>query len=409
VSAAAALAAREALAILGGPKTRRAPMPGRFAMGPAEVGAIHQVLEYYRERGLDPGYQGPFEKLYTDAFAALMGGGYADAVATGTAALYCAIAALGLPADSEVLCSPITDPGTLGAIILNGLTPRLVDAAPGSYNTGFKEIGPRIRPGVSALVLVHSIGQAAQDTDDVIALARSCGIKVIEDCSQSHGARIKGKPVGSFGDIAAFSAMYRKAHIAGPSGGVVYSQDLDLFRLALAHADRGKPRWRADLDDRDPAGYLFPALNLHTDEISCAIGAASIGRLGETIARRIAFVADFAERLLERSELCRPYAFSPGDSPFVLPVIVDVGRLSCSKREFALAVEAEGIGLSPHYNYLARDWEWLQPYLADEFYTWNAKETLDRSFNLYLNENYGEQEAEDAVAAICKVERHFRR
>jgi len=397
------------LAIYGGEKTRVAPMPPREAFGEAEIGMVHRALDYYRDRKADPGYQGPFEKLYTDAFVEFMGGGYADAVATGTAAIYVAIAALDLPPHSEVLCSPITDPGTLSAIILNGLTPRMVDSAPGTYNVGIDQVIPRMGPLVSAMMLVHSVGQAVPGVDHIVAFARMNDVKVIEDCSQSHGAQTSGKQVGSFGDVAAFSAMYRKAHTAGPSGGVVYSQDLDLFHLALAHADRGKPRWRGDFDDRDPTNNLFPALNLHTDEISCAIGIASLGRIKDTISRRLDFTMAFAARLVERSELCRPYPVGPGDSPFVFPVIVDTDRLTCTKKEFALAVEAEGIGLSPHYHYLARDWKWLPQHLADDFDTPVARSMLDHSFNLYLNENYGDQEVEDTVAAIVKAERYYRK
>jgi dTDP-4-amino-4,6-dideoxygalactose transaminase len=397
------------LAVHGGEKLRRDPMPPRVALGPAEAEMVQQVLAYYREQKVDPGYQGPFEKLYTDAFVAFMGGGYADAVATGTAALYVSIAALALPKGSEILVSSITDPGTLSAIILNGFKPRLLDARPDGYNTGVAEVLARIGPEVSALVLVHSIGQAVQEIEEIVAEAHKRDIKVIEDCSQSHGARVGGKPVGAFGDIGAFSTMYRKAHMTGPSGGVVYSRDLDMFRQALAHADRGKPRWRDDFDERDPTNNLFPALNHHTDEISCAIGVASLARINDTIVRRMSFVTDFAERLLERSEVCRPYAYTPADSPFVFPVIVDTDKLDCTKREFALAVRAEGIDLSPHYNYLAYDWKWLKPHLADGFEPVNARRFLDSSFNLYLNENYGEREAEDAANAIVKVERHYRR
>ncbi len=397
------------LAIHGGEKLRKDPMPPRQALGPAELDMIQQVLNYYREQKVDPGYQGPFEKLYTDAFVEFMGGGYADAVSTGTAALYVSLAALDLPKGSEVLVSPITDPGTLSAIILNGLKPRLVDARPDSYNTDTAQVVARMGPNVSGLVLVHSIGQAVQGVEEIVAEARKRNIKVLEDCSQSHGARVMGKPVGTFGDIGAFSTMYRKAHMTGPTGGVVYSRDLDLFRLALAHADRGKPRWRDDFDDRNPTDNLFPALNHHTDEISCAIGVASLGRVQDTIVRRLSFVTDFAERLLDRSAVCEPYAYTPADSPFVFPVIVDTDKLDCSKREFALAVRAEGIDLSPHYNYLAYDWKWLKPHLADDFEPVTARRFLERSFNLYLNENYGEREAEDAVNAIVKVEGHYRR
>ncbi len=399
----------ETLAIFGGRPVRSKPMPPRRALGDDEVAAIHDVIEYYRERGLDPGYQGEFEKRYTDAFVAMMGGGYADAVATGTAALFLAVAALGLPEGSEVIVSPITDPGTLAAIILNRLTPRLADATPGRYCMGVEQFVARITPGVRAVMVVHSIGQPVADIAAIVKEAHARGIRVIEDCSQSHGAKVLGRPVGTFGDIAAFSAMYRKAHIAGGSGGIVYSQDRDLARRALAHADRGKPRWLPEFKDTDPTGFLFPALNLHTDEISCGIGLVSLKRLQDTIMRRLVFVAEVSGRIRDRCSICQPYGYSPSDSPFVYPVIVDTSRITCPKLEFANAVLSEGIGLNPDYRYVVADWPWVKPYLADDYDTPNARHIRDTSFNLFLNENYGLSEASDCAAAVVKVERHYMR
>src|SRR5262249_60313236 len=101
----------------------------------------------------------------------------------------------------------------------------------------------------------------------MVESAQGREIREREDCSGAFCARHKAKPVGTFGDIAAFSTMYRKAHMTGPSGGLVYSTNLDIFRSALTHSDRGKPRWRDDFDDRNPSTYLAPALNHHTDEI----------------------------------------------------------------------------------------------------------------------------------------------
>jgi perosamine synthetase len=394
------------LAIHGGEPVRTRPMPPRLALGDGEVRLIQEAIAFYRAQKTDPGYQGHFEKRYTDDFVALMGGGYADAVATGTAALYVAIAALDLPKGSEVLVSPITDPGTLSAIVLNGFTPRLVDSKPDSYNIGLEQFLSRVTPEVCAAVVVHSIGQACE-IDKIAAAAGERGIKILEDCSQAHGAKLSGKPVGAFGDIAAFSTMYRKAHISGAAGGIVYTRNLELFRRALAHADRGKPRWKPDFDDRNPATYLFPALNLHTDEISCAIGLSSLSRLTNTIVRRLTFVADLSARLIDEAVVCQPYGYSPSDSPFIYPIVVDPARISCSTTEFAKAVEKEGIGLNPHYEYVVADWPFLKPYLADGFDTPNARAIRDRTFCLYLNENYGEQEAADVATAILKVERYF--
>jgi perosamine synthetase len=399
-------ARNEALAIDGGQPVRQTRMPPRLALGDEEVRMIQEVIAYYRERQLDPGYQGPFEKLYTDAFVAMMGGGYADAVATGTASLFVALAALDLPKGSEVLISPITDPGSLSAIILNGFKPRLCDSKPDSYNIGVEQVVERLGPNVSAICVVHAAGQAVE-VNKIVAEAHARGIRVLEDPSQAHGAKIMGRPVGTFGDIAAFSTMYRKAHMTGPSGGIIYCRDLELYRRVLAHADRGKPRWREDFSDRDPSTYLFPALNHHTDEISCAIGIASLGRLDATIMRRLSYVSDVVAGLAEHARVCRPYPYSPADSPFFYPVIVDTDRISCSKIEFAEAVLKEGIDLNPHYRFVVDEWPWVQPYLADAFKTENARSIRDRSFCLYLNENYGETEANDTVEAILKVERHF--
>ncbi len=408
VKTSTSLANTAPLAIYGGEPVRKTPMPPRLGLGEDERRMVLEVLDYYAERKVDPGYQGAFEKIYTDAFVEMMGGGYADAVATGTAALYIAVAALNLPKGSEVIVSPITDPGTLSAVVLNGLKPRLVDSKPDSYNVGPEQFAERITPNVSAAIIVHSAGYAAE-IDKIVEIAHARGIKVIEDCSQSHFAKHKAKPVGTFGDIAAFSTMYRKAHSTGPSGGLVYSRDLELFRSALVHSDRGKPRWRDDFDDRNPSTYLAPALNHHTDEISCAIGYASLKRLPSTIVSRLAFVSDFVARLYDASNVCQAYRFMPTSSPFFYPVVIDVEAITCSKIEFAEAVRAEGIDLNPHYKYVVCEWPFIRPYLADDFDTPNARSIRDRSFNLYLNEKYGEQESRDCVKAIVKVEKHFKK
>lgn len=367
---------------------------------------LQEAIAFYQSHEIDPGYQGHFERHYTDSFVAMMGGGYADAVATGTAALYVAIAALELEEGAEILVSPITDPGTLSAIILNRLTPRLIDSKPDSYNVGFEQFQARVTKETRAAVLVHSLGQATA-IEEIVAMARERGIVVLEDCSQAHGATVKGRQVGTFGHVAAFSTMYRKAHITGGSGGVVYSRDGELFRRALAHADRGKPRWLPDFDDRNPNTFLFPALNLHTDELSCAIGLASLQRLGDSIVSRLAFVSSLTASLRDHSKVCRPYGYSPADSPFLYPIFVDPERIACTVYDFAQAVLAEGIALNPCYQYLVADWPWVKPYLGDDFDTRNSRSARDRSFCLYLNERYGDCEAEDIAAAILAVEQHY--
>jgi perosamine synthetase len=396
------------LAVTGGPKTRTEPMPPRMAFGGDEFpAAVEEVFAHYRARKADFGYQDTFERLYTDAFVRYMEvDGYADAVNTGTAALFVAIAALQLPAGSEVLVSPITDPGTINAIILNGLRPRLVDSSPGSYNVGVAEIEPRIGDQTRAMVIVHAAGKPAP-IDEIVRLARERGLLVVEDCSQAHGSRWEGHRIGTFGDIAAFSTMYRKAHATGSCGGVIFTRSQERYNLVRAYADRGKPFWQDGFNDKDPTTFLFPALNFNIDEISCAIGLKSLERLETTRQRRIAFLEAFNDALRQASEVCTPSSVSTDDSPFFHPIFVDPRRLTCSVRDFANAVRSEGIDVNPHYDYVVCEWPYVRPYLADEFECRNAIECRDNSFNLLLNENYGEQEVRDIVRAIVKVEKAY--
>lgn len=382
-------------------------MPQRGAFGETEVALLQEAVAYYRERDEDPPYQGVYETRFCAAFVAMMGGrGYADAVATGTAACFIALAALELPKGSEVILSPVTDSGPLNAILHLGLTPVIADAMPGSYNIGVGQFLDALNANTSALFAVHAAGEPLE-IDLIVAEAHKRGIKVVEDCSQAPGALCHGQRVGTFGDIAAFSTMYRKSLHSGGSGGIVYTQDLDLYRRAIAHADRGKPVWRTDIDLRNPGFALFPALNFNTDELSCAIGIASLARLGAAIDQRVAFLAQLVEQLHLHSRVCRPYNFHTGFSPFYFPIFVDTSRITCSKETFAQAVQAEGIDLAPHYGCVVSSWDYARPFIRQPCATPNAIETRDHSFNLFLNERYGHREVEDIVCAIEKVENYY--
>jgi len=370
----------------------------RNAIGDAEKRAITECLCWHAIRGLDPGYQGEFERRYCAAFAHYHGGGFADAVATGTAALFVAIKALDLPVGSEILCSPIADPGVLSAIILAGHRPRLVDNKSGkSFALSLHEIRSAL-PRVSAVLLIHPFGRVADRTEFIALECFRSGVPLIEDCSQSHGARRGGKLAGTFGTIAAFSTMHRKAHITGGCGGVMYTQDETLYRRALAHADRGKPSWLPGFNDRDPRQFLFPALNLHSNELSCAIGLASLARLDETRQRRMQFVSALAGRL-PRAFTLEP--FTADDSPFVVPLWLPAGA---DKPDLSQRLSREGIGHNASYEaYLAIDWPWLKPYLARaQEDTPNARDALQRTIMLYVNEQYDADMAERIARVLSE-------
>lgn len=400
----------ETLAIHGGTPVRTRRMPPRLAfVGEADMQVLDEFLAHYRGRQADFGYQDTYERRYTEAFVRALGvDGFADAVSTGTTALYVALAALQLPRGSQVLVSPVTDPGTVSAVILNNLVPVLFDSASGTPNAGVAEVEDRLGPDVRAIVLVHAAGRAAE-VGPIARLAKARGVLLVEDCSQAHGATFDGAQVGTFGDVAAFSTMYRKAHATGGCGGVTFARTEDWYHRLRAHADRGKPFWQPGFDDKDPTTFLHPALNFNLDELSCAIGLRSLDKLPGTIRSRVAFLDRLRDGIAAGTRTCIGTPISGADSPFYYPIRVDTTGLSCTKQEFALAVRAEGIDLNHDYRYVVSEWPWVRPYLAGSAETPNATDWRERHFNILFNEHFTGAEAEDIVTAIAKVERVFLR
>jgi dTDP-4-amino-4,6-dideoxygalactose transaminase len=369
------------------------PAPPRRLFGEEELRAVREVFRHSWKTRVDFGYQGEFERRYTDAFTAYQGGGYADAVATGTAAVFVAVAALELPAGSHVLCSPITDPGTVSAIILNGHKVVIMDSMPGSYNSGPDQFMAAITPETRAVVLVHAAGKAAP-VDRIVALARARGIRVVEDCSQAHGASLGGKKVGTFGDIAAFSTMYRKAHATGGCGGVVYTRDRSLYWKGRSYADRGKPFGKEPFDEKDVRFFRFPALNLNLDEVSCAIGEVTLRKLDETRRRRMNFANRFGMELAKMAPDLRAETFTEEDSPFFLTVHVRPGG-KFTVSQAAEFLQSKGYSVNPCYRYLLAEWPWLKKFLVNSsccsetnacFCSGNAKGMRDQSCNILFNE-----------------------
>lgn len=397
------------LALYGGSPAISAPFPARKAFGPGEEQAVLAVLDYYRERDEDPCYRGPFEAQLCGAFSDYMGGGYSVAVATGTASVYVALAALELPAGSEVIISPVTDAGPLNSIIMQNLVPVVADAAPDSFNTSWPQIEKKLTEKTRCIMLVHCGGLPVADTDVIVAQARARGIKVLEDCAQAPGAKLNGQLVGTFGDIMATSTMYRK-NIASPgSGGLVFCRDQDLYHSALAHSDRGKPLWSDEYVERNPAQHLFPALNWNTNDFSCAVTLASLQRLDQTITDRTRAMTQLREAINSHSDICNISAWQGDPSPFFIQVKVDTSRLNVDKLEYCRALVAEGVPMNPDYKFLVADWHWSHEHFTQQPVTTpNATHTRDTSFNLYVNENYDASHVSMIVAAITKVDRCFR-
>lgn len=376
--------------------------PPRLAYPKKEVmPIIEEVFDFYNKQGLDPGYQGEFEKRYTDKLVDFMGSsGYADAVSSGTAAVYVALKSLELTSDSIVLVSPVTDPGTINAIILAGLIPKLVDSKKNSYNTSLQEIKHRYDDDCKALVVVHIGGIITEDMNQIKSFCDANDLFLVEDCAQSHGAiNADGFKAGSFGDISVFSTMYRKNHSTGGCGGVVYTKDFEKYKLIRAYADRGKPFFDDNFDEKNPSSFMFPALNFNLDEISCALGIYSLSKLEEINYKRRVFIEKLSVKLNKNNYICKIVDIKKGDTPFFW-TFEFIESFDYSMRDkFFSYLSKNGIPINENYSYVACEWDYAKKYFYDEFQTNNAIKYKNSTFNILFNENF-EYENIDFISKI---------
>ena len=396
------------LAIHGGKKVRKNKMPPRFSFGKKESLEIQKMIKYYKLRDEDPKYSGKWEDKYCSEFSKFMGGGFSDAVATGTGAIYVAMKALEIPKNSDVIISPVTCSGNFSCITEQGLNPVLVDSEKNSYNISLDKIKERITKKTKLIQLTHVGGEPVKDVEAIAKFAKKNKIYLLEDCSQATGAKIDNKFVGSFGDVAAYSTMYRKNLAANSSGGMIFTKNYRLIKKILAYSDRGKILWKKDLDLRDPKYSLFPALNWNSDEFSCAIGLASLRRLKDTNQKRIKFINILLKMMRDNNIIsCKALNFHNGYAPFFLPILFKKEEINISKKTFTNALIEEGIPIGANYGCLVTTWGWAKKYIKKNNETLNALNYRNSCFHLYLHENYGINEAKDIISAILKIENYY--
>ncbi|MDD3925482.1 MAG: DegT/DnrJ/EryC1/StrS family aminotransferase [bacterium] len=408
------------LAMYGGTKVRIRPWSGRSLLGEDERAAVNALFDEAIRTGSVFGYNGPEEEAYCREFAEYMGGGYADAVNSGTTAVYTALRALKPEPFTEVIVSPITDPGGMMPIVLCNCIPVIADTAPGSYNVGPEQIKELISPLASAIIVAHIGGEPA-DIEGIVAIARRHGIPVIEDCAQAHGAEIDGQKAGTFGDIAAFSTMSGKHHCTGSQGGVVYTRDEELYNSARRCSDRGKP-----FGLPNGSSNCTAALNLNLNDLSAAIGRVQLRKLPDIIKRRQYVAAKISQGIKELKLVTVPDIL-PGAEPsyWFMRLGFNVDAATCSKETFCQALQAEGIPVLASYRHMPHTMEWftrrqvfgnsgypwtspLYPGNADRIFTCpNAVAATDKQFNLSIHEGWGEEEIRDTLQALCKLEEAF--
>jgi dTDP-4-amino-4,6-dideoxygalactose transaminase len=164
----------------------------------------------------------------------------------------------------------------------------MADVDPGSQNVTAATARDVISPKTRAIICVHLAGWPC-DMDPILSLAGEYGLKVIEDCAQCHGAAYKGWPVGSIGDVAAFSFCQDKIMTTGGEGGMLTTNDESLWRKAWEYKDHGKS-WDAVYNRRHPPGFRWLhesfGTNWRLTEMQSAIGRAQLRKLRSWVRKR---------------------------------------------------------------------------------------------------------------------------
>jgi len=213
---------------------------------------------------------------------------YAIALANGTAALELALFALGIGNGDEVIVTPRTFIASSSCCVMRGAIPILADVDPVSQNITAETIRPHITPRTKAIICVHLAGWPC-DMDPIMALAREHGLKVIEDCAQAHGATYKGQPIGSLGDVAAFSFCQDKIMSTGGEGGMLTTNDEVLWRRAWEFKDHGKS-YDAVFNRQHAPGFRWLhesfGTNWRLTEMQSAIGRVQLRKLPDWTCKR---------------------------------------------------------------------------------------------------------------------------
>ncbi|HWJ96246.1 MAG TPA: DegT/DnrJ/EryC1/StrS aminotransferase family protein [Telluria sp.] len=235
-------------------------------------------------------------------FAAWAGTDYAVSLANGTLALDVALKALGIGPGDEVVVTPRTFLASASCIVNAGAVPVFADVDRDSQNISAATIKAVLTPRTKAIICVHLAGWPC-DMDPIMRLAEARGLFVIEDCAQAHGARYKGRMVGSIGHIGAWSFCQDKIMTTGGEGGMVTTNRREWWSAMWSYKDHGKT-WEAVYERMHPPGFRWVHESFGTNwrmlETQAVIGRIQLRRMPLWTAQRQA-------NALRLAEVCRQF------------------------------------------------------------------------------------------------------
>lgn len=276
---------------------------------------------------------------------------HALAVSSGTAALHCAMVAAGVKPGTEVIVPAIGFLATAMAATLAGGVPVFCDVDK-SLQIDPTKIQPLITERTVAVAPTHHWGSVC-DMDPILAIARRCGLRVIEDCAQTPGGSYRGKPVGSIGDIGCFSISAYKI-IGGGEGGLAITSDDRLFDRIRQFAEAGG-LWRKDrFASPTYEGELFPGTNYRPSELESAINVVQLGKLPDLVKRQREIKRRILSQLSQYREIEPQRCNDPeGEVGYFIRFFPQDHDLA---RKIVDALRAEGIGGGTRGPKASSDW-----------------------------------------------------
>jgi len=248
--------------------------------------------------------QGPKVAEFEEKVATYVGAQFAVAVSSGTAALHLALLLSGAGTGCEVICPSYTFVATANSIIHTGAKPVLVDIDPRTYNIDPSKIEAAITERTRAIVPVHQVGLPAC-MDEILNIAQSRGLKVIEDAACALGAEYKGRKVGSIGPVSCFSFHPRKVITTG-EGGMITTDNEELANRARALRAHGAcsfvPNPQEPAARRILAGY-----NYKMTDMQAALGVQQMEQLEFVLEKRSELAAAYDDMLEGVEEIQTPY------------------------------------------------------------------------------------------------------
>ncbi len=263
------------------------PFPPWPSFTDEEIQAVGAVLASNRVNY----WTGEQCRLFERAFADWTGTTHAISLTNGTVALDVALKTLGIGPGDEVIVTPRTFIASVSSVITAGATPVFADVDRDSQNITAATIEAVRTPATRAILCVHLAGWPCE-MDDIMALAARHDIHVIEDCAQAHGARYRGAQVGSIGHVSAWSFCQDKIITTGGEGGMVTTNDRQLWADMWAYKDHGKS-YEAVYEREHPPGYRWLHESFGTNwrmlEMQAAIGLIQLARMPQWHAQRLAY------------------------------------------------------------------------------------------------------------------------